>query len=725
MSTPPSDIADSERLPDAMPQSRTAWQRAAAHQFQAATHGPVELPSDTPLPTPSNNTIYLASNYLPTSKTLTPENRVFLARKTAKELLTGAIERVTRWEQVAAILPVFVVVSGSENKRRIIFDARALNRLLSNASGSVRYESVRDALVDAACCTKLDIASAFRHVSVAEHHRRYLCFEVEGVLYRYRTLPFGVSWSPALFYRALEPTIRAVRSSLPPGCRIVWYVDDLLVVARNVNDLDTATAHVINSLLDTGWAVSDEKTYPHAYRKITFLGLTVDYSEGDACLRVPPTKADRIRNDALTISAAKVTRVHDLQGLAGRLEFAGVVIPQVGFLRRGLDAAVADGLRALHGCVPVIDRLRQDLLAIAHSAQSFAEFSLSRQDSILRRQVGIVYSDASAVGWGALHLHPDAPLTAIPPELSSTDFDDALRAWTVGERFTERERAMSSGAREVRAIVAAVNRLNLRDGDVAWHSDATVAVSSISLWRTRSDDVAAALAELWDLCSARNLRLSISHVLRDAELMPVADWLSRRGWRDRQAEWGVNPTDVTAICRSLGIHRFPSADLFASIRNALVRPFCSRWAEEGSIGDAFFTDWGATPERLWWAFPPHSLLSRLCHRLLGYIRAAEQGSSLSSTARPRPGHRGWSLILLYPVLDEPPTFLTDLLACSARDVLVHVSGDRSSSHPCHQSSSTPVGRKPVAQGLRLLAGDRPAPEPPPWSLRAALFHVSR
>lgn len=717
MTTPPTA---GQHLPDAMPKSTEAWQRAAQHHFEAGTHGPVEFPSDNPLPLPAQDSVFLASNYRSTSTTLTPENRAFLARKTAKELLTGAIERVTRWDQVAAILTVFVVVSGSEGKQRIIFDARALNRLLTNASGSVRYESVRDALVDAACCTKLDIASAFRHVSVAEHHRRYLCFEVEGVLYRYKTLPFGVSWSPALFYKALEPTIRKIRRSLPPSARIVWYVDDLLIVADNTTDLDTAVSHTIDSLLHADWAVSPEKTFPQAYHRITFLGLTADYSDTTATLRVPDDKAARIRSDALSLASSPVVRVHQLQGIAGRLEFVGIVVPMVGFLRRGLDAAVADGLRSLHGCVPMVDRLRADLLAIGHAAQTFGQFSLSSRDSIVRRQIGIVYSDASAVGWGALHLHPDAPCVDIPPELSS---EENIRAWTTGDLFTVREQTMSSGAREVRAIVAAVTKLNLRNGDVAWHSDATVAVSAISLWRTRSDDVATALAELWDLCRLRDLRLSISHVLRDAELMPVADWLSRRGWRDRQAEWGFDLSDVTAICRALGVQRLPSADLFASLRNAVVKPFCSRWAEPGAIGDAFFVDWASTPDRLWWAFPPHSLLPRLCHRLIRYIRAGEQSRQLTpfSTSRPCPGR--WSIILVYPIFPDPPTFLSELLHFAARDVLVHVSGD-SSTYPHHSSASTPVGRKPVCQDFRLLAGDRrPAPEPPPWSLRAALFHV--
>jgi len=436
MSDPPDDPGECKALPDAMPLSTAAWRRAAQHPFVAGTHGPVDYPTpdDRPLPEPKPDHVLLATNYR-ASQRLTHEDRVFLAKKTASELLNGGIERVTRWADVAAILPVFVVTNSS-GKRRVIFDARALNALLSDSKGSVRYEKVRDALVQAGACTKLDVASAFRHVAVSSAHQRYLCFEVEGIVYRYKVLPFGVSWSPAMFFRALAPALSRVRAQLPAGARIVWYVDDLLVLAPNAPTLDRALAGTIDTLLDHGWAVSDEKTFPHAYSAITFLGLIADYSTDNPSLRVPQAKADKIRDEARSLAARPVVRVNELQGLAGRLEFVHVVIPQIGFLRRGIDSAISQGLRSLHGCVPVRDRLLADLRSIAHAAESFPAASLSMRDLSDRPQLGVVYADASAVGWGALHVHPGAPMLRIPPEVAAVG---DVAAWTVGDVFTEQE----------------------------------------------------------------------------------------------------------------------------------------------------------------------------------------------------------------------------------------------------------------------------------------------
>ena len=371
----------------------------------------------------------------------------------------------------------------------------------------------------------------------------------------------------------------------------------------------------------------------------------------------------------------------------------------------------------MHSCVPVAGRLHADLLAIAHAATSFPAARMSIHDAVKRRQLGVVYSDASAVGWGALHISPDAPMVVIPPEVGCAVED--LRAWTVGDLFSEHECKMSSGAREVRAIAAAIPALGLKNGDVAWHSDATVAVSSIAHWRSKADDVASILKELWDLVQSLDLRVTISHVLRDAELMPVADWLSRRGWRDRQAEWGFSPVDVTSVCHSLRSPR-PTADLFASEANAVARPFCSRWAEVGAIGDAFFVDWAADPGRIWWAFPPISQLPRVCHRLLSYIHAAAQqasSSSSSSSATSQPRLR-FSVVLVFPVLDENPIFLSEVLPHAAHVVTVY-SPPRSVTAGVQP---TPI-RRAGFSGFRLMAGHRRARDPPPWPLRAALIHV--
>lgn len=744
---PPPDPDETTVIPgSAMPEMLEAWRRVALKRFVAGTHGPVEfpLPPGASLPTPADGKVLVASNFRPTSS-LPLEHQAFIAAKTAKEIVMGSVVPVRHWSEVAAIMPTFVAVHPTTGKLRIIFDGRALNRLLADPRGVVHYEEARRALTSAICATKIDIEGAYRHVRVREDQQRYLGFEVAGRIYKYTCLPFGVNWSPALFLDAIRPVVAEARSR---GIRLVWYMDDFLIMADDVETLDKHCAYFLNALVDAGWLPAADKTYPYAFSAITFLGLLISYAgplRDGPYLSVPPSKARRIRADALALLERGLCHVSSLQKLAGRLNFARIVAPQIGFLRRGLDAATSAGLKAFHGAVPVKGRLEEELRAVAHAALTLPSFTLGIEDEAARRQLGRVYSDASAVGWGAMHLHPLAPLVQMPGELAVTlelcGEDSVPRGWTVGGRFSATDCSLSSGAREVRAVSLGAAALDLRDGHITWHCDATVAVFCITAWSSKSDHVAQALSDLWDVLRSRNLTISVSHVFRDASFMPVADWLSRQGWRESQAEWAIGMADVAAICNALRARR-PTADLFASERNRRCVRFCSQWFEPGAVGDAFHVSWAG---EAWWAFPPASQLERFATRLTAFYRQAEalessaplpssvarggSSSPLSSPlsplasadcprAVPMSPHRNLSsscsftVVLLYPEAPGAPHSVTvaDLVARHATRSLTVF-------------SPIDAARQLIAN-IRLVDGEgEDAPLGPPWPIRAALFHV--
>jgi hypothetical protein len=722
MSGPPDPPEESTTIPGTtMPRMLEAWRRAAASAFTAGTHGPVAFPLPPlvkELPAPSSDKVFISSNFRPTSS-LPLEHQAFLAAKTAKEVIVGSVAPVTDWSQVRAIMPTFVAVHPTTGKLRIIFDARPLNKLLRDSRGVVRYDDVRMSLQRAMCATKLDVEGAFRHVKVEESQQRYLCFEVAGRLYRYTCLPFGVSWSPALFLDAIRPVVDAARSE---GIRVVWYMDDFLVIADDPATLDEHGARLIDLLMQAGWQPAADKVYPYAFSEVPFLGLLVVYATAGPYLSVPLTKSRRIRDEATAMIARGVAHVSDLQKVCGRLNFARIVAPQLGFLRRGLDAATAAGLRAFHGAVPVTGRLADDLRAVAHAAATLHTCKLGLDEDAHRRELGRAYSDASATGWGVLHLDSRAPVVQMPPDLEASldgSTGAAPRGWTAGDRFSEADCALSSGAREVRAVVLGIGALNLRNGHIAWHCDATVAVFCITAWSSRSDGVTEVLVDLWDVLQQRALKISVTHVFRDASFMPVADWLSRQGWRDAQAEWAVHPEDFRRICGAMGVR--PTADLFASSVNRRCPLFCSRWMEPGSIGDAFHVPWNG---RVWWAFPPRSQLERFVTRLRTFYRQSE-AAQLATTSPPAvsvhrqsssssqsPSAASFAVVLLFPDLRNAP--FSAAVADVVRD---------------HASRTATVfaesrGTRQLCPAMRLMDNEgQAAPNGPPWPLRVACFHV--
>ena len=714
--SPPDDPEESIRCSgDAtLHKALKEWEKLHAPAFTAGQHGPVRLPLERQLPLLPDDYVLVPSNapsLFLSNATSSIEDRAFIARKTAEEVVTGGIEPVRRWDMVRVILPAFVAIHPGTGKRRIIFDGRALNAYLRDAAGHVRYESVRDVLTMAgSAATKLDLMSAFRHVEVHDDHKPLLGFIVEGRVYRYRCLPFGLSWSPALYLHLLRPVIDSVRRNT--RARIVWYVDDFIVIADGVEQLDVALAQFLRELAAHGWRAAPDKTYTTAYSVLPFLGLLVDLRPHHTTLRIPHAKAAKVGHIIQGVLENGCATVTTLQHLAGKIGFLSVVAPELRLYRRPLDAAIASVARgSLRSSIPILpsSALADHLAALFSIAGRLPQMSCTA-DFTDGRTPRSVFSDASATGWGVLLIAADGSTVRPPPDVVFDTADgEPPRGFTAGGRFTADERRDSSAAREIRAIAYGIVALDLRDAVLNWHSDATAAVGAIRRWSSPSPGVVAALTELFSVVRARNIALSVTHVFRDAGLMPVADWLSRVGWRDRQAEWAIPHDDFLVVEKALRLTF--TADMFATGDNSQVPgAFCSRYiADDHSRGDAFYTSWMG---EVWWAFPPIALRHRVVSRLLWYDDVFSHLSPSPSAAA-----SSFTIALILPPLDAAHPDATDWRRLCSRRRSRHVllwSSARSTSRRSRHLCLLPF--------LRLVDNQRrPAPGPPPWPLELSLF----
>lgn len=699
--------------PAPLPKAAAALADVARERFQAAVHGPVELPFIQPVNLAPGTilTTITGNNMLHMRGSV--EDRAFAIKRTLEELNTGAIVEERNIANVRALLPCFVVTNAN-GKKRLIFDGRALNKLLRRARGTVSYESVRDALyVRARYATKLDIEAAFRHVAVKDDDQRWLCFAMEGRVFRYKTLPFGLSWSPTLFYNCLRPTVDRLRRQ---GIRLVWYVDDFLVTADSVDQLDDRVTRVVRTLHADRWRPAPDKSYPYAYDSVEFLGLQVSYrTDGVPVLSVPEDKIRKIVDELTAMFADGTAHVIRLQKAAGRIAFCQFVSPRLALASRTLHHAIRAADRSPDGRVNVVGLFAEELAVLLQEVRDRLPATERVAPVFAERSTWTVYSDASETGWGALRLGsgPFRPPEGVP---TGDVTRDQARGWAVAGPFTPEECRLSSAAREVRAILYSIQHLGARSVHLRWHSDATAAVGAISRWASPASGVASALVELFDVIEAADCDIEVSHVLRDCDRMPVADWLSRQGWRDRQAEWSVSDVDYVAICEHFRV--FPEADMFASASNHKADLWCSRFLEEASLGDAFDADWSS---RSWWAFPPFAVLLRLATALerFGRHREAVSGllqlssSSSAASAAPSPTQ----ILLMYPLDTRAPWWSPLAAVCrrwGVRTALIV---------PPSHSIAQP--RSPICPQLRLIGDEgRPAPDAPRLGLQATLLRFA-
>ena len=104
---------------------------------------------------------------------------------------------------------------------------------------------------------KIDLKDAYFSIPIDAHYRKFLCFQVEGKLYQFNCLPFGLASAPWVFTKTLRPVIALGREL---GMCLVVYIDDILLMAESkekARDQANGLVYLMNCL---GFTVNREKT---------------------------------------------------------------------------------------------------------------------------------------------------------------------------------------------------------------------------------------------------------------------------------------------------------------------------------------------------------------------------------------------------------------------------------------------------------------------------------
>lgn len=582
----------------------------------------------------------------PTS--LPAEDRRELRQLLYKELRIGALRPRPSPDGLLLITPVSVVRSGSGGKLRLVHDLRPLNCRLSPST--VRYASVRDAVdLGGRYCTKLDLAAAFKHIPVSAQAEACMAFQLGGMYFSWKRLPFGLAHSPALFQSALAP---ALSEAAAAGVRLTSYVDDLYVVADSIEDLDAAVVRLLDVLSARGWRIAADKAFPFAHERLTFLGLSVAPASGEVA--VPPAKAAKLKNLCTEALSGQRVTMTSLQRVTGLLAFFLVAVPTVGLFWRALHGACHEAELAPGRHVWVRGGLKQELEFWRDHADELPAWpAMPPASEQTELEFGIA-SDASDTGAGAIYWDykrdPTPDLAAWSRGTPISGF--CARIWG----FSEAEGSESSAVRELLALrlalldlVSRVSAPPLPSGSgsggaepvatsagdesrrqrrasirVRWYSDSQAAVCALRKWRSSSLPVSSVLTDILSIIGRHGIVLVPSWVSRELDWLPAADYLSRVVGQRLQAEWSV---PVREFRRACGLVDFkPVCDLFATRRNARCPAFRSKFPETGGRVDALGSPW---PRRSY-AFPPFSL----CDAALRHWR--------------RTGRRGDRLLLLGP-----------------------------------------------------------------------------
>ena len=164
--------------------------------------------------------------------------------------------------EVSNSLPLFYsrlfVVTKKDGPYRVIIDLSRLNKLL--IVPTFQMESVlkiAEGIVECLWGCTIDLKDAYFHCPIAWLFHVYLAFTVDGKVYVFQYLPFGLAVAPWAFHRIIKPVMACLHKQ---KVRIHSYLDDFLNLHPSRLGLETNTAIILDLFHRLGISVNIKKS---------------------------------------------------------------------------------------------------------------------------------------------------------------------------------------------------------------------------------------------------------------------------------------------------------------------------------------------------------------------------------------------------------------------------------------------------------------------------------
>lgn len=542
-----------------------------------------------------------------------------LAASSAKgpdpKLLEMTASEVDKAISVGALVPIGSAVHDRRRKwhrllgvwrscgarARLISDLRPANRLQRHPP-TFRLPSPADARwLSARWGAKLDLCSAFWTIELSDRAARAMSTRTAGNDLEWRAMPFGWTWAPLVFQRALDPLVEFLRLR-HPSVQFFKYLDDFLVISPSRADCAAAFEDLWSSIEDLGFQVSEEKSSTEPVQDIEFLGVRLDFGLQESSW--PLRHASAVADLAGAIAANPRPPLPVVRRFLGKLAFLSQLCPVLAVWRRPIDDDVASHLAGGGG----------EAAGVPLSAASVAAASWWSTNAI--RLSGrafpwpagtrfVVRCDASEWAGG---------VTLVLPDGTTRRTTVLLPPWLLGE---------SSGAREFHVAVQAMQFLRAVVGDrplmrahVDVYSDSTASCGALRRG-ARAIPMREDGRRLVDTVVETGATVSATWLPR--EQLDAEDAGSRRV---RFADARLHPTvEGQVMDWAWGHGMRPTLDAFATAANTRAPSWCSMHLESGASGvDGVRAPW---PGPRVWAYPPAALARRVRIRAVQGLAAGQ------------------------------------------------------------------------------------------------------
>jgi hypothetical protein len=387
--------------------------------------------------------------------------------------------------------------------------------------------------------------------------------------------------------RLRATTLRPARSLRGRGVRLLWYVDDVLVLGRTMEEALETRAYVESTLARLGLQRNPNKGMWEPAMRTKHLGLDVDTKEGTFCLTVErQAKLKRLAKGLGTMAARDQRWVpaRELASLVGLAQSAHLAVPPARFYLRELYDVLSTK-KSWASRVRLSRQALRDLRWWTDVPSKWAARSIWRSPD-----TAFIHTDASGeIGWGGV-------LNGLRP----------TRGF-----WRDSQKPLHITLKELKAVRFTVETFvrDLAGKRVLLWEDNQAVVAVLTNVTSRSPALMTELRKLWWILDTNDIALRARYIRSAANVW--ADKLSRD--RDGQGDWMLDPELFGELSKLWGEH---TIDRFATTNNSQLARFNALMEMPGceAVDSMSLTDDVWRRERNW-CNPPWALLPMLAAKL--------------------------------------------------------------------------------------------------------------
>ena len=161
-------------------------------------------------------------------------------------LTDGIIEKA----KTSYINPL-VIVKKKNNEIRLCLDARKLNEItIPQYDAPQTIDTMLSRLGKTKVFSKLDLKNSFWLIPLVSESQKYTGFSVEGNIYQFKVVPFGLQSASAALVRAMQ----SILNKYDEFC--LHYIDDILIFSENAKEHSSHLKIIISALDEAGMKIN-------------------------------------------------------------------------------------------------------------------------------------------------------------------------------------------------------------------------------------------------------------------------------------------------------------------------------------------------------------------------------------------------------------------------------------------------------------------------------------